>query len=1012
MEKKYPNIDDMMRSYVDLSSTKEPAARRAFQIPLEEIQSIEIPALFISLSDTLRFAADSPFTDPVRVYSLFLQSRLPREVLAHIWSLVNRHTPGTLTVEELHEALALIALAQHGHPLTPGDAASIFASINKIPEPSFYMEPLGHRPGMAPQALTTIHSAAQTTSQPLPFLTSQAGTSMVDTQLLTSEVPFSDSSCSGVQDEFGDFVGNSGADSVDDPQRFALPTALTSTAKNDSSQSASPQSAEEEEDEWNDFVSVTPEPVRKNYVAISHNVQPMVVTSREGSSKGISNGSLASQISRMHLGSLNSSSASSLPRKPSVSRKDEPGIHRNLMDDSSSSPSPQSPPSVPLQSNQIPSASRAIRRDQTFSSEVRSASSLSNGSDPSPQSTNQNDPSPQSTNQNDPYAALRDLELSSGRESSAPPDLLCGGPTFPPDLVSSSPPAAVDLLSLDLVSSQPQGRPMDLVSSQPQGRPMDLVSSQPEGRPMDLVSSQPEGRPMDLVSSQPQGRPMDLVSSQPQGRPMDLVSSQPQGRPMDLVSSQPEGRPMDLVSSQPEGRPMDLVSSQPEGRPMDLVSSQPQGRSGPVRLYPLDLIAPSRSDPPVSAAQPWGGLDLVISNTSAVPGGPRIPFPDLMSSGARNEDHSDPDLMAPVGGGPDLMAQADADDSFSDFVSASDPAESDRVHNPGDRIFATMSNAAEDELSVEIVDAADKRGSLPDLLSGFESLKASFSSALASSLLAVNRQGRKSPGSVASDTASVSSSVTGATGGGSRDAEDSVGGVYEDGVGMASMSLGPMGRQSSSEVDDRYDAFRLALGGEQQDVEASALSDTAGRSRETALVNSWERVVSVCLSLVTTGVAFFEGAGDDVTLAALLKEEEARDYLKNLQEVYLVGRRIFHASKACDRSSERLRQGEVELTRSWLVLKDFSIKAKLMEEDPTFSFSPFANSSGCGVCLLATTNKRGGLSLPTVITDLYVTGQTTDEASPVLAFNGRNYHCSCANLWINRLDHILPTLVL
>jgi hypothetical protein len=46
------------------------------------------------------------------VYPIFLTSKVNKDVLANIWSIVNKQTPGKLIKTELYLALALIALAQ------------------------------------------------------------------------------------------------------------------------------------------------------------------------------------------------------------------------------------------------------------------------------------------------------------------------------------------------------------------------------------------------------------------------------------------------------------------------------------------------------------------------------------------------------------------------------------------------------------------------------------------------------------------------------------------------------------------------------------------------------------------------------------------------------------------------------------------------------------------------------------------------------------------------------------
>lgn len=90
------------------------------------------------------------------VYNLMGTSGLPKDVLSHIWSAVNRAKPGQLTRPEFFSLLALIALAQKGESL------AALCAMDSLPIP--YLNPV--------QAFPTASNptpTANTSSSFVPF---------------------------------------------------------------------------------------------------------------------------------------------------------------------------------------------------------------------------------------------------------------------------------------------------------------------------------------------------------------------------------------------------------------------------------------------------------------------------------------------------------------------------------------------------------------------------------------------------------------------------------------------------------------------------------------------------------------------------------------------------------------------------------------------------------------------------------------------------------------------------
>lgn len=67
------------------------------------------------------------------VCSLLLASGLPRPTLGRIWDLCSRTRPGSFTQRELHQALALVALAQAGH----APSLELLGRLPQLPVPVF-----------------------------------------------------------------------------------------------------------------------------------------------------------------------------------------------------------------------------------------------------------------------------------------------------------------------------------------------------------------------------------------------------------------------------------------------------------------------------------------------------------------------------------------------------------------------------------------------------------------------------------------------------------------------------------------------------------------------------------------------------------------------------------------------------------------------------------------------------------------------------------------------------------
>ncbi|GIY26537.1 synergin gamma [Caerostris extrusa] len=79
-----------------------------------------IPDLYKSV-ETIVTNNGTTAPDTKLLFPILISSGLPQQILGQIWELVNQSAPGQLTLEETYAALALIAVAQAGHPLKTAD---------------------------------------------------------------------------------------------------------------------------------------------------------------------------------------------------------------------------------------------------------------------------------------------------------------------------------------------------------------------------------------------------------------------------------------------------------------------------------------------------------------------------------------------------------------------------------------------------------------------------------------------------------------------------------------------------------------------------------------------------------------------------------------------------------------------------------------------------------------------------------------------------------------------------
>ncbi|KAG8232066.1 hypothetical protein J437_LFUL011612 [Ladona fulva] len=162
----------------------------------------------------------------------------------------------------------------------------------------------------------------------------------------------------------------------------------------------------------------------------------------------------------------------------------------------------------------------------------------------------------------------------------------------------------------------------------------------------------------------------------------------------------------------------------------------------------------------------------------------------------------------------------------------------------------------------------------------------------------------------------------------------------------------------------------------------------------------WRRCLASCLSLLQSALLIFSSISSGEVIEEVVSTEEGEDYLSNLLEVYWVSRRIAASYQHLDRRDSQLDTLLDDIGAVWEGLMPFYEKSGIMEmEDSTGLRGTEGGRKGegssfCSICLA---------SIP---------GDVDGELSQGLSYGGHIYHNTCANLWVNCVDRLLPSLPL
>lgn len=102
--------NNLPRKSSPLHSLPLPAWTQCPNLP--DAKACKVPPLYLEVLSKTQSQVNPSLCETAKLYPILLSSGLQTELLAAIWTFVNRSIPGQLTLEELFLALALVALAQ------------------------------------------------------------------------------------------------------------------------------------------------------------------------------------------------------------------------------------------------------------------------------------------------------------------------------------------------------------------------------------------------------------------------------------------------------------------------------------------------------------------------------------------------------------------------------------------------------------------------------------------------------------------------------------------------------------------------------------------------------------------------------------------------------------------------------------------------------------------------------------------------------------------------------------
>lgn len=166
--------------------------------------------------------------------------------------------------------------------------------------------------------------------------------------------------------------------------------------------------------------------------------------------------------------------------------------------------------------------------------------------------------------------------------------------------------------------------------------------------------------------------------------------------------------------------------------------------------------------------------------------------------------------------------------------------------------------------------------------------------------------------------------------------------------------------------------------------------------------NAWSRCLNSCLLTLATATLSIQKMVEQSVKEEVLESKEGATYFSAIVEIYRVTLRINASVTKSAPNNTKLRDIHQEIESTWKNIANFLSGSTLLPPRSSLDFSTHHVSvsedgrSACGICLL---NVDKGLQ------------DSSKHSNGKLTYGGRQYHCTCANFWCNRVDSVLPALL-
>ncbi|XP_027236056.2 synergin gamma isoform X1 [Penaeus vannamei] len=191
-------------------------------------------------------------------------------------------------------------------------------------------------------------------------------------------------------------------------------------------------------------------------------------------------------------------------------------------------------------------------------------------------------------------------------------------------------------------------------------------------------------------------------------------------------------------------------------------------------------------------------------------------------------------------------------------------------------------------------------------------------------------------------------------------------------------ALGNGATSPSAAANNVLDSFGSGL----VDKYSIIREEASKNSYDEAHTGSWQRCLEGSIRLMEQARDILTNLSDPKLKSQVLATSQMQDYLANLQEVWFVCERITSSSQQVTTSTKV----DELLTQAKSVWEDVkgSVDVSIPKMEGNEKDNQMSESEVCGVCL------SGGGSK--------------------LTYGGHSYHPPCANLWLNCVDLLLPSL--